>query len=36
MFDLTNGQVRRRPAMHPLSAFETRVVDVLVEVRPPS
>jgi nitrite reductase/ring-hydroxylating ferredoxin subunit len=34
MFDLTNGQVRRGPAMHPVSAFETRVVQDAVEARP--
>ena len=34
MFDLTDGQVRRGPAMHPVPAFEVRVVDGIVEVRP--
>jgi nitrite reductase/ring-hydroxylating ferredoxin subunit len=27
MFDLTDGQVRRGPAMHPVPAFDVRVVD---------
>ena len=34
MFDLTDGQVRRGPAMHPVPAFDVRVVDGVVEVRP--
>ena len=34
MFDLTSGQVRRGPAMHPVPAFDTRVVDGAVQVRP--
>jgi len=34
MFDLTDGTVRRGPAMHPVSAFDVRVVDDVVEVRP--
>ncbi len=34
MFDLTDGQVRRGPAMHPVPAFDVRVVDGMVEVRP--
>ena len=33
MFDLTNGQVRRGPAMRPVPAFETRVVDGAVQLR---
>jgi nitrite reductase/ring-hydroxylating ferredoxin subunit len=33
MFDLTDGQVRRGPAMHPIPAFDTRVTDGTVEVR---
>ena len=33
MFDLTDGQVRRGPAMHPVPAFDVRVVDGVVEVR---
>jgi len=33
MFDLTDGQVRRGPAMHPVPAFDVRVVDGMVEVR---
>jgi len=36
MFDLTDGQVRRGPAMRPVPAFETRVVDGSVEARPAS
>jgi nitrite reductase/ring-hydroxylating ferredoxin subunit len=34
VFDLTDGQVRRGPAMHPVPAFDVRVVDGVVEVRP--
>ena len=34
MFDLRDGQVRRGPAMHPVPAFDVRVVDGMVEVRP--
>jgi nitrite reductase/ring-hydroxylating ferredoxin subunit len=34
MFDLTDGQVRRGPAMQPVPAFDVRVVDGVVEVRP--
>ena len=34
MFDLTDGQVRRGPAMHPVPAFDVRAVDGIVEVRP--
>jgi nitrite reductase/ring-hydroxylating ferredoxin subunit len=34
MFDLTDGKVRRGPAMHPVPAFDVRVVDGVVEVRP--
>jgi nitrite reductase/ring-hydroxylating ferredoxin subunit len=34
MFDLASGQVRRGPAMHPVPAFETRVVAGEVEARP--
>jgi nitrite reductase/ring-hydroxylating ferredoxin subunit len=34
MFDLTDGTVRRGPAMHPVPAFDVRVVDGVVEVRP--
>jgi nitrite reductase/ring-hydroxylating ferredoxin subunit len=34
MFDLTSGEVRRGPAMHPVHAFESRVVDGAVELRP--
>jgi nitrite reductase/ring-hydroxylating ferredoxin subunit len=33
MFDLTDGQVRRGPAMHPVPAFDVRVVAGVVEVR---
>jgi nitrite reductase/ring-hydroxylating ferredoxin subunit len=33
MFDLTTGEVRRGPAMHPIPSFETRVVDGAVELR---
>jgi len=33
MFDLTTGEVRRGPAMHPVAAFETRIVDGAVEIR---
>ena len=33
MFDLTDGQVRRGPAMHPVPAFDVRVVAGAVEVR---
>jgi nitrite reductase/ring-hydroxylating ferredoxin subunit len=36
MFDLTDGQVRRGPAMRPVPAFDVRVVDGIVEVRPRS
>ena len=34
MFDLTDGEVRRGPAIHPVPAFDVRVVDGIVEVRP--
>src|SRR6476469_10628041 len=34
MFDLTDGQVRRGPAMRPGPVFDVRVVDGVVEVRP--
>jgi len=34
MFDLTDGKVRRGPAMHPVPAFDVRVADGVVEVRP--
>jgi nitrite reductase/ring-hydroxylating ferredoxin subunit len=34
MFDLTDGHVRRGPAMHPVPAFDVRAVDGIVEVRP--
>jgi nitrite reductase/ring-hydroxylating ferredoxin subunit len=34
MFDLTDGQVRRGPAMRPVPVFDVRVVDGVVEVRP--
>jgi nitrite reductase/ring-hydroxylating ferredoxin subunit len=34
MFDLTDGQVRRGPAMHPVPVFDVRAVDGIVEVRP--
>jgi nitrite reductase/ring-hydroxylating ferredoxin subunit len=33
MFDLTDGQVRRGPAMHPVPAYDVRVVADMVEVR---
>jgi nitrite reductase/ring-hydroxylating ferredoxin subunit len=33
MFDLANGQVRRGPAMRPVPAFETRVLDGAVQLR---
>jgi nitrite reductase/ring-hydroxylating ferredoxin subunit len=33
MFDLTTGEVRRGPAMHPVASFETRVIDGAVEIR---
>jgi nitrite reductase/ring-hydroxylating ferredoxin subunit len=34
MFDLTSGGVRRGLAMHPVHAFESRVLDGAVELRP--
>jgi len=34
MFDLTDGKVRRGPAIHPVPTFDVRVVDGMVEVRP--
>jgi nitrite reductase/ring-hydroxylating ferredoxin subunit len=34
MFDLATGAVRRGPAMHPVAAYETRVVGDDVQIRP--
>jgi nitrite reductase/ring-hydroxylating ferredoxin subunit len=34
MFDLATGAVRRGPAMHPVAAYQTRVVGDDVEIRP--
>jgi len=34
MFDLATGTVRRGPAMHPVAAYETRVVGDDVQIRP--
>jgi nitrite reductase/ring-hydroxylating ferredoxin subunit len=33
MFDLTDGAVRRGPAMHPVPAFDVRIVDGSVDLR---
>jgi nitrite reductase/ring-hydroxylating ferredoxin subunit len=33
-FDLSNGKVMRGPATSPVPAFETRVADGVIEIRP--
>ena len=33
-FDLSNGKVMKGPATQPMPAFETRVTDGVIEVRP--
>jgi nitrite reductase/ring-hydroxylating ferredoxin subunit len=34
MFDMATGAVRRGPAMHAVAAYETRVVEDAVQIRP--